>query len=109
MVVNFCYLFPETCATARHEGPPHILRLTPEALAAFDVLRADLESRIGEGGDLRPVCGYASKLPGVVARIALALLVEGEWLRPVVALDGDTRTGRPPSPRYAVNPAALDG
>ncbi|MCX6940130.1 MAG: YfjI family protein, partial [Verrucomicrobia bacterium] len=57
----------------RHEGPPHIMRLTPEASTVFDVLRADLESRIGEGGDLRPVCGYASKLPGVIARIALTL------------------------------------
>jgi hypothetical protein len=49
------------------------MRLKPEASTVFDVLRADLESRIGEGGDLRPVCGYASKLPGVVARIALTL------------------------------------
>ena len=56
----------------RHEGPPHLMRLTPDAVAAFDVLRLDLESRIGEGGDLRPVCGFVSKLPGVVARVALA-------------------------------------
>jgi hypothetical protein len=57
----------------RHEGPPRILRLTPEASTAFDVLRAPLESRTGEDGDLRPVCGYASKLAGVVARLALAM------------------------------------
>jgi hypothetical protein len=57
----------------RHEGPPHVMRLTPDAVAAFDAIRLDLESRIGEGGDLRPVCGFVSKLPGVVARIALAL------------------------------------
>ena len=178
---------------ARHEGPPRIMRLTPEASTVFDVLRLDLESRIGEGGDLRPVCGYASKLAGVVARLALTmqamqdpaakhitaetmqaacewapvllahfravlgdaaepaevklarrllrlikkrnlaklsakdaldlvdggglkmdelnpaldLLVEREWLRPLPAQD--TRPGRPPSPLYAVNPAALDG
>jgi len=180
---------------ARHEGPPHILRLTPDALAAFDVLRADLESRIGEGGDLRPVCGYASKLPGVVARLALtmqamqdlaaevitgetmraacewapvllahfrsvlgeaaepaevklarrllawvkrkgiaelserdaldaldgsglkmdelrpalALLVESEWLRELAPPPKKPQGGRSPGPRYAVNPAALDG
>ena len=35
------------------------------------MLRADIERRIGESGDLRPICGYASKLPGVVARLAL--------------------------------------
>lgn len=178
---------------ARHQGPPHVMRLTPEASTALDVLRLDLESRIGEGGDLRPVCGYASKLAGVVARLALtmqamqdptaefitgetmraacewapvllahfravlgdaaegsevklarrllatikrhgfaevserdalrhldgngltmdelrpalALLVDGEWLRPLPTQD--TRIGRPPSPRYLVNPAALDG
>jgi hypothetical protein len=57
----------------RHEGPPRILRLTPEASTAFDVLRAPLESRTSEDGDLRPVCGYASKLAGVVARLALAM------------------------------------
>jgi hypothetical protein len=168
------------------------MRLTPDALTVFDVLRADLESRIGEGGDLRPVCGFASKLAGVVARLALTmqamqdpaavhitgetmqaacewapvllahfravlgdaaepdevklarrllrlikkhnlaelsakdaldlvdggglkmdelnpaldLLVDGKWLRPLPAQD--TRTGRPPSPRYQVNPAALE-
>lgn len=175
----------------RHKCPPRILRLTPEASTAFDVLRAELESRIVEGGDLRPVCGYASKLAGVVARLALAmqamqdpaaefitadtmraacewapfllahfravlgdaaasdetklarrvlswckrhqraevsakeihqgidgdgtrrealdpaldLLVEGEWLRELPA--APHVTGRKPSPRYAVNPAAF--
>lgn len=57
----------------RSEAGPHIMRLTPDAGRIFDGLRQDIESRIGEGGDLRPVCGYASKLPGVIARIALTL------------------------------------
>ena len=57
----------------RSEAGPHIMRLTPDAGRIFDGLRKDIESRIGEGGDLRPVCGYASKLPGVIARIALTL------------------------------------
>jgi hypothetical protein len=56
---------------ARHEGLPGIVRLTPDAEKAFDVLRLNLESRISESGDLRSVCGYVSKLPGVIARIAL--------------------------------------
>ena len=38
-------------------------------------------------------------------RPALVLLVDGEWLRALPAQD--TRTGRPPSPRYLVNPSAL--
>jgi hypothetical protein len=57
----------------RHEDPPRIMRLTPDAEKAFDVLRADLEGRIGEGGDLRAICGFASKLAGVVARLALTM------------------------------------
>ena len=79
---------------ARHEGPPHIMRLTPDASTAFDVLRLDLESRIGEGGDLRPVCGFVSKLAGVVGRIALAFqamqnpaaeYITGETMRAAVS------------------------
>ena len=178
----------------RCEQGPHVMRLAPDAEAIFDVLRADIESRIGEGGDLRPVCGFASKLPGVVARIALCLqamqdpaadvitaetmkaacawapallghfravlgdaaegddvklarrllrlikkhnlaelsardahrhldtgngetaedvgkaldvLRDSEWLRDLPATITEQRTGRPASPRYAVNPAAL--
>ena len=179
----------------RHEGAPHVLRLAPDALTLFDVLRLELESRIGEGGDLRPISGFVSKLPGVVARVALALealrdpaaefitgetmraacawspvllahfravlgdaaesaevklarrllglikkngttelserdalraldgngltkdelspalalLVDGEWLRPLPAPPIGTKGGHPPSPRYLVNPASLDG
>ncbi len=58
---------------ARCERPPNVLRLAHDAEAVFDALRLDLESRIGEGGDLRPVCGFASKLPGVIARLALTM------------------------------------
>jgi len=57
----------------RYEAAPHIMHLASDAVPIFDVLRADVESRIGEGGDLRPICGFASKLPGVVARIALTV------------------------------------
>jgi hypothetical protein len=58
---------------ARHEGPPRVLTLDDEARAVFDVLRRDLETRNGPDGDLRPLAAYTSKLPGTVARIALAL------------------------------------
>jgi hypothetical protein len=178
---------------ARNEAAPHVLHLAPEAVAILDGLRADIERRIHETtGDLRPICGFASKLPGVVARLALTfeamqnpavefvtaetmraavawapfllahfravlgdaaasdeaklarrvlawckrhkrteatareihqgldgdglrreeldpaldLLVEGEWLRELPRT-GPPHPGRPPSPRFAVNPAAL--
>ncbi len=42
-------------------------------------------------------------------RPALALLVDGEWLRPLPSPPPNPKGGRPPSPCYAVNPAALDG
>jgi replicative DNA helicase len=58
---------------ARHEGPPRVLTLNPEARAVFDLLRRDLETRNGPDGDLRPLAAFTSKLPGTVARIALAL------------------------------------
>ena len=59
----------------RWEDGPRILRLAPEAVPILDELRADLEIRQREGGDLHPVSGFTSKLPGVVARISLALQV----------------------------------
>ena len=176
----------------RCEAAPRVLRLSPDAVPILDTLRADLESRVGEGKDLAPISGFVSKLPGVVGRVALALeamhdsnageisaetmraacewapfllahfravlgdaaasdetktarrvlawlkrkgrtvvtareihmgidgdglrreeldpaldlLVEGEWLRELPRT-GEPHPGRPPSPRYAVNPAAL--
>lgn len=59
----------------RWDGVPRILRLAPGAIPILDKLRADLEIRQREGGDLHPVSGFTSKLPGVVARISLALQV----------------------------------
>jgi len=37
---------------------------------------------------------------------ALALLLDAEWLHPLPPT-GSGKPGRPPSPRFAVNPAAL--
>jgi hypothetical protein len=84
----------DSSGPVRLSSGPRVLRLDPAAVASFDALRADLESRSGEGGDLRPVCGFVSKLPGVVARIALALeslrdpsaeRITGETMRAAVA------------------------
>jgi hypothetical protein len=62
-----------------HDGEPlrctsktRILSIDPEARAILWELRATLEPRLGEGGDLANVSGFASKLPGACARLALA-------------------------------------
>jgi hypothetical protein len=39
---------------------------------------------------------------------ALDVLLDGEWLRPLPASPIKPQGGRPSSPRYAVNPAALE-
>jgi hypothetical protein len=56
----------------RHDQPARILTLEPAADELFCALRADIEPRLKERGDLRPISGFASKLPGDIARIALA-------------------------------------
>jgi replicative DNA helicase len=57
----------------RHSGPPRVLPLASDAVALLDPFRADLERRLGPGGDLQPCQAYASKLPGEVVRIAAIL------------------------------------
>ncbi len=65
------------------EGPvrcqkaARILTLDPDAHEAFCGLRAGIESRLKKDGDLRPISGFASKLPGVVARLALGFQLMG--------------------------------
>jgi hypothetical protein len=51
---------------------PRVLTVAADAKMVFDALREEIEKRIREDGDLRPISGFASKLPGVVVRIALA-------------------------------------
>ena len=58
---------------ARCTASPQILDLDSAAHAVFSALRQDIEDRLNEDGDLRPVSGFASKLPGDIARIALCL------------------------------------
>ncbi len=57
---------------ARHNGGPQVLSLDPAADTVFSALRQNIENRLKDDGDLRPI---ASKLPGDIARIALALEV----------------------------------
>jgi len=59
----------------RSEVAPRILTLSPDAAACFLQLRGDLEASMRPDADLAPLAGFASKLPGQVARIALAFHV----------------------------------
>jgi hypothetical protein len=56
----------------RCSPPSRILTIDPEARRILWALRADLEARLAEGADLASCSGFASKLPGACARIALA-------------------------------------
>jgi hypothetical protein len=59
----------------RSSSPALILTLAPEAREALCALRADVEKRLNEAGELRPISGFASKLPGAMARLALGMQV----------------------------------
>jgi hypothetical protein len=78
----------------RCTSQPRILTVTPEAREHLWRLRAELEPRLAEGADLAPVSGFASKLPGACARLALAFamlrdpgaeVVDGESMRAACA------------------------
>lgn len=60
---------------ARSEAAPHIIRPSAEAAACLLRLRRDIEARCRPEADLAPLAGFASKLHGQVARIALAFHV----------------------------------
>jgi replicative DNA helicase len=59
----------------RCETPTSVLLVESDAYKAICVLRTEIESKLKEEGELRPISGFASKLPGVIARIALAFQV----------------------------------
>lgn len=52
---------------------PRRLPMTDSALAIWLDLNADIETRIGEGGELEVIADWGSKLPGAVARVAALL------------------------------------
>jgi len=60
---------------ARSEAAPRIIRPDAEAAACFLQLRQDIEIRMRPDADLAPLAGFASKMPGQIARIALAFHV----------------------------------
>jgi hypothetical protein len=75
------------------EHGPAALYFTPSARALFQAYRAELEPQLAIDGDLGHMAGWASKLPGAIARIAGLLHVAAhagrrppEWIdEPVVA------------------------
>jgi hypothetical protein len=80
---------PTRCTSA-----PRNLTIDPEARRILWDLRGSLEPRLAEGADLAPVSGFASKLPGACARLALAFamlrdpgaeVVDGEAMRAACA------------------------
>ena len=74
----------------------------------LDTLKRHQLAELSERDALRHLDGNGLKLDEL--KPALELLIEGEWLRdvpPPLALPGAAKGGRPPSPRYEVNPAAL--
>jgi len=70
--------WPGRCIIGRDGEPvrcssdPRILTIDPEARLILWALRSELEPRLAEGADLAPMAGFASKLPGACARLALA-------------------------------------
>jgi len=81
-------------APVRCTSEPRILTIDPEARRILWAVRDELEPRLAEGADLAPVSGFASKLPGACARLALAFallrdpgadVVDGEAMRAACA------------------------
>lgn len=76
-------------ATEDDPGARHLLRLDGQALSLWAQYADDVERRQAEGGDLRSLKHWASKLAGAVARIAGGLhLAERAgrgcpWTRPI--------------------------
>lgn len=59
----------------RSETAPRIVRPDTQAAACLLKFRCEVEARCKPNADLAPVAGFASKMPGMVARIALAFHV----------------------------------
>ena len=78
-----------SASTEDDPGARHLLRLDGEALSLWAQYADDVERRQAEGGDLRSLKYWASKLAGAVARIAGGLhLAENAgrgcpWNRPI--------------------------
>ena len=68
----------------RCEQPARVLSLDRDTHDAICALRSDVEAKLKDGGELRPISGFASKLPGVVARIALAFQLMEDTAAPAL-------------------------
>jgi hypothetical protein len=68
----------------RCTSPTRVLPLSSGAHDFLWELRADMERRIEENGDLFAMSGFASKLPGACTRIALAFTLLGDHHAEVV-------------------------
>jgi len=71
---------------ARSGATPKIIRPAAPAAACFLALRLDVEARCKPDADLAPLAGFASKMPGMVARIALAFHVLEDPTRETMGL-----------------------
>ena len=54
----------------RNELDPCVLNLSPDARRIWTVFHDDVERRMGPGGDLEPISGFAGKLPEHATRLA---------------------------------------
>ncbi|MEQ8770045.1 MAG: DUF3987 domain-containing protein [Phycisphaerales bacterium] len=72
---------------------PTTVRLSAEAHRAMSGFRQELEPRLGPAGDLNEHSEFGSKLPGLVARIALTLFALGHWARPALSPAGSDEIG----------------
>lgn len=62
----------------RNELNPRPLILTPEAREFWIIMANEIECRVGPGGDLRPIAGFANKLAEHATRLAGILTVYDE-------------------------------
>lgn len=74
---NVKYLYDEAVRRllrhpARAEGPVE-LGIDPAAMDILNDFRRQIEPRLGRDGDLYPIAGWGSKLPGQIVRIAAIL------------------------------------
>ncbi len=75
------------------EGNEHALRLSPEAYAAFQDFRDQVEKQLRPGEELSDIADWGNKLPGNVARLAgiLHLFTHAGEVRPwEIAISGAT-------------------
>lgn len=67
----YCNFLIEMAALGRsYVGDPKVIKLSDEAYEVWKAFERQIEPRMAIGADLKPIKPWASKLPGMVARIA---------------------------------------